>query len=195
MAENGTDGFHPFNMNTFTNKEWGEGPEDPKLFNYKKLDAEQWVKSIKDAGFKEILLTCKHHDGFCLWPTKTTERSAKSSNWKNGKGDVVKEVLEACRKYNIAFEVYLSPWERKSKFYGADDYNNFFIELLTQYETVTEVWFDGACCEGPNGKKQIYDYACWYVPIRKLQPQTVIAIMGPDVRWVGTELGRGGKTE
>ena len=119
----------------------------------------------------------------------------KAVTGKTVKEMLLKKFLEACRKYNIAFEVYLSPWDRKSKFYGADEYNNFFIELLTQYETATEVWFDGACCEGPNGKKQIYDYARRYVLIRKLQPQTVIAIMGPDVRWVGTELGRGGKTE
>ena len=145
--------FIHFNMNTFTGKEWGDGTEDPKIFNPKKLDAEQWVKSIKDAGFREIILTCKHHDGFCLWPTITTDHSVKSSNWKNGKGDVVREVSEACRKYNVAFGVYLSPWDRNSKFYGTDEYNKFFIEqlteLLTQYGTVNEVWFDGACGEGP----------------------------------------------
>jgi alpha-L-fucosidase len=191
--------FIHFNMNTFTGREWGNGNEDPKLFNPKKFDAEQWVKSIKDAGFKEIILTCKHHDGFCLWQTKTTDHSVKSSDWKEGTGDVVKEVSDACKKYNVAFGVYLSPWDRNTKFYGTDEYNDFFIEqlteLLTHYGKVSEVWFDGACGEGPNGKKQVYDYVRWYVHIRKLQPQANIAIMGPDVRWVGTESGKGRTTE
>ena len=191
--------FIHFNMNTFTGKEWGNGNEDPKLFNPKKFDAEQWVKSIKDAGFKEIILTCKHHDGFCLWQTKTTNHSVKSSDWKDGNGDVVKEVSDACKKYNVAFGVYLSPWDRNTKYYGTDEYNDFFIEqlteLLTHYGKVSEVWFDGACGEGPNGKKQVYDYVRWYAHIRKLQPQANIAIMGPDVRWVGTESGKGRKTE
>jgi alpha-L-fucosidase len=191
--------FIHFGMNTFTNNEWGNGKEDPKLFNPQKLDANQWLKAIKDGGFKQVILTCKHHDGFCLWPTKTTERSVKNSSWRNGKGDVVREVSNACKKYNLKFGVYLSPWDRNASSYGTDSYNNFFIEqlteLLTQYGEVSEVWFDGACGEGPNGKKQEYDYMRWYALIRSLQPNAVIAIMGPDVRWVGTESGKGRNTE
>jgi len=191
--------FFHFGINTFTNAEWGDGTENPKLFNPKKLDAGQWVSAIKDAGFKQVILTAKHHDGFCLWPTNVTQHSVKSSAWKEGKGDVVKEVSEACKKYNIGFGVYLSPWDRNAECYGTDAYNDFFTaqltELLTQYGKIDEVWFDGACGEGPNGKKQDYDFMRWYALIRKLQPQAIIAIMGPDVRWVGTESGIGRNTE
>jgi alpha-L-fucosidase len=191
--------FLHFGINTFTDKEWGDGTEDPKLFNPSELNAEQWVKTCKDAGFKLVILTAKHHDGFCLWPSKYTEHSVKNSPWKNGKGDVVKEVANACEKYGIGFGVYLSPWDRNSKLYGTDAYNTYFLnqltELLTQYGKVDEVWFDGANGEGPNGKKQVYDFGKWYQLIRKLQPQAVIAVMGPDVRWVGTETGQGRETE
>lgn len=191
--------FFHFGVNTFTGNEWGTGKEDPKIFNPTKLNANQWVKTAKDAGFKQVILTAKHHDGFCLWPTKTTEHSVKNSPWKNGKGDVVKEVADACRKQNMGFGIYLSPWDRNSKFYGTDEYNDFFLkqltELLTNYGRIDEVWFDGANGEGPNGKKQVYDFDRWYRVIRKLQPAAVIAIMGPDVRWVGTETGYGRETE
>ncbi|WP_447640721.1 MULTISPECIES: alpha-L-fucosidase [Chitinophagaceae] len=191
--------FFHFGMNTFTGREWGDGKEDPAIFNPTELDAEQWVRTMKNAGFKQVIITAKHHDGFCLWPTKTTEHSVKNSPWKNGKGDVVKEVANACKKLNMGFGVYLSPWDRNSPLYGSDAYNDFFVkqltELLTQYGKVDEVWFDGANGEGPNGKKQVYDFDRWYTLIRKLQPQAVIAIMGPDVRWVGTETGRGRKME
>jgi alpha-L-fucosidase len=191
--------FFHFGVNTFTNREWGTGKEDPKIFNPSKLDANQWVKVVKDAGFQQVILTAKHHDGFCLWPTKTTDHSVKNSPWKNGKGDVVKEVADACKKQNIGFGVYLSPWDRNSSLYGTEAYNDFFVkqltELLTNYGRVDEVWFDGANGEGPNGKKQVYDFDRWYKLIRKLQPSAVIAIMGPDVRWVGTETGYGRETE
>jgi alpha-L-fucosidase len=191
--------FFHFGMNTFTGKEWGDGTEDPKLFNPKKLNAEQWVKTAKDAGFKQVILTTKHHDGFCLWQTNTTEHSVKNSDWKGGKGDVVKDVSEACKKFKVGFGVYLSPWDRNCKYYGTEKYNDYFVEqlteLLTKYGKIDEVWFDGACGEGPNGKKQVYDFMRWYALIRKLQPQAVIAIMGPDVRWVGTESGKGRTTE
>lgn len=191
--------FLHFGINTFTNKEWGDGSEDPKLFNPSQLNAEQWVKVCKDAGFKLVILTAKHHDGFCLWPSKYTEHSVKNSLWKNGKGDVVKEVAAACKKFGLHFGIYLSPWDRNSKLYGTDAYNDYFVnqltELLTQYGKIDEVWFDGANGEGPNGKKQVYDFERWYQLIRKLQPQAVIAVMGPDVRWVGTETGRGRETE
>ena len=191
--------FFHFGVNTFTDKEWGDGKEDPKIFNPTGLNAEQWIKTVKDAGFKQVIITAKHHDGFCLWPTKTTEHSVKNSPWKNGKGDVVKEVADACKKYNIGFGVYLSPWDRNATMYGTEAYNDFFIdqltELLTQYGRVDEVWFDGANGEGPNGKKQVYDFNRWYSHIRKLQPAATIAIMGPDVRWVGTETGKGREME
>ena len=187
--------FFHFGVNTFTGREWGTGKEDPEIFNPEKLDAEQWVKTMKDAGFKLVIITAKHHDGFCLWPTKTTSHSVKSSPWKAGNGDVVKEVAEACKKYGVGFGVYLSPWDMNAPMYGTDEYNDFFVkqltELLTWYGKVDEVWFDGANGEGPNGKKQVYDFERYYQLIRKLQPEAVIAIMGPDVRWVGTETGVG----
>lgn len=192
--------FIHFGMNTFTNKEWGDGKDSPSLFCPTEIDAEQWVKTLRDAGFKSVILTCKHHDGFCLWPSAYTDYSVKSSPWKQGKGDVVREVSNACKKYGVGFGVYLSPWDRNSLLYGQGKaYNDYFIkqleELLTQYGHVSEVWFDGANGEGPNGKKQKYDFVRWYKLIRKLQPQAVIAVMGPDVRWVGTETGRGRETE
>lgn len=191
--------FFHFGVNTFTNREWGTGKENPKIFNPSNLDAMQWVKVAKDAGFKQIILTAKHHDGFCLWPTRTTNHSVKSSPWKLGKGDVVKEVADACKKYGIGFGIYLSPWDMNSPLYGTNSYNDLFIdqltELLTLYGQVDEVWFDGANGEGSNGKKQEYDFDRWYAHIRKLQPKATIAIMGPDVRWVGTETGYGRDTE
>lgn len=191
--------FLHFGINTFTDREWGDGKENPELFNPELLDAEQWVKTLKSAGFKLVILTAKHHDGFCLWPSKFTEHSVKNSPWKNGKGDVVKELSEACRKYNMDLGIYLSPWDRNSNLYGTDAYNDYFVnqltELLTQYGKIDEVWFDGANGEGPNGKKQVYDFERWYSLIRQLQPNAVIAVMGPDVRWVGTETGIGRLTE
>lgn len=192
--------FLHFGINTFTNREWGDGSEDPALFNPTELDAEQWVRSLKEAGFKMVLLTAKHHDGFCLWPTKTTKHSVASSPWKDGKGDVVKEVREACTKYDMKFGVYLSPWDRNAECYGdSPRYNQFFIdqltELLTNYGEVHEVWFDGANAEGPNGRKQVYDWDAFYKTIQTLQPKAVMAIMGDDVRWVGNERGLGRETE
>lgn len=191
--------FLHFGINTFTNREWGEGTEDPKLFNPSLLDAKQWVKACKAGGMKMVILTAKHHDGFCLWPSNYTEHSVKNSPWKKGKGDVVYELAKACKKYNVKLGIYLSPWDRNHKQYGTEAYNDYFVnqltELLTQYGEVAEVWFDGANGEGPNGKKQEYDWQRYYATIRKLQPQAVIAVVGPDVRWVGTESGYGRDTE
>ena len=191
--------FFHFGINTFTGNEWGTGKEDPNIFNPSALDAKQWIRVAKEAGIKQVILTAKHHDGFCLWPTKTTKHSVESSPWKNGKGDVVKEVANACKEYKIGFGIYLSPWDMNAPLYGSDAYNDFFIdqltELLTQYGRIDELWFDGANGEGPNGKKQVYDFERWYKVIRKLQPSATIAIMGPDVRWVGTETGYGRETE
>jgi len=192
--------FFHFGVNTFTNREWGLGNEAESIFNPVELDAKQWVRTVKEAGFKQVIITAKHHDGFCLWPSKFTEHSVKNSPYKNGKGDVVKEVADACKLYGIGFGVYLSPWDRNSALYGDyEKYNQYFMnqltELLTSYGKVDEVWFDGANGEGPNGKKQEYNFAAWYQLIRKLQPSATIAIMGPDVRWVGTESGEGRETE
>ncbi|RYE91314.1 MAG: alpha-L-fucosidase [Cytophagaceae bacterium] len=193
-------GFLHFGMNTFTNKEWGDGTESPSLFNPTSLDAGQWVKACKDGGIKQVIITAKHHDGFCLWPSKYTEHSVKSSPWKGGKGDVVREVSDACRAQGMGFGVYLSPWDRNSPYFGdSAKYNNYFVnqltELLTNYGRVDEVWFDGANGEGPTGRKQVYDFNRWYALIRKLQPTAIIAVMGPDVRWVGTESGYGREME
>lgn len=191
--------FFHFGINTFTNREWGTGSEDPKLFNPTQLDARQWVRVCREAGIKQVILTAKHHDGFCLWPSTFTDHSVISSPWKNGRGDVVKEVSAACKEYGMGFGIYLSPWDRHSPVYGTDAYNDYFVnqltELLTGYGRVDEVWFDGANGEGPNGKKQVYDFDRWYRLIRQLQPSATIAIMGPDVRWVGTESGHGRATE
>ena len=191
--------FFHFGINTFTDREWGTGKEDPALFNPSNLDARQWVRICKDAGIKQVILTAKHHDGFCLWPSAYTGFSVKSSPWKNGKGDVVRELSEACKEAGMGFGVYLSPWDRNSPLYGTDAYNDYFVkqltELLTNYGRVDEVWFDGANGEGPNGKKQWYDFQRWYKLIRSLQPQAIIAIMGPDVRWVGNEAGKGRSQE
>ena len=192
--------FLHFGMNTFTGNEWGSGKDSPELFNPSELDCEQWVKALKDGGFKMALITAKHHDGFCLWPTATTDYSVKNSPWKDGKGDVVRELRDACEKYGMKFGVYLSPWDRNAECYGdSPAYNKFFIEqlseLLTNYGEVHEVWFDGANGEGPNGKKQEYDWTAILAKIRELQPKAVTAIMGDDVRWVGNEGGMGRDTE
>lgn len=192
--------FLHFGINTFTGREWGNGNENPELFNPSELDARQWVRTLKQGGFKMVILTAKHHDGFCLWPTKTTKHSVASSPWKGGKGDVVRELRDACSEYGMKFGVYLSPWDRNADCYGdSPAYNRFFIEqlteLLTNYGEVHEVWFDGANGEGPNGKKQVYDWDAFYETIQRLQPNAVMAIMGDDVRWVGNEKGIGRESE
>lgn len=186
--------FVHFTVNTFTDKEWGDGTESPSIFNPEKLDARQWVEAVKAGGMKGLILTCKHHDGFCLWPSKYTKHSVASSPYKNGKGDIVKEVSDACREAGIQFGVYLSPWDRNNQTYGQGKiYDDYFInqleELLSNYGEVFSVWFDGACGEGPNGKKQIYDWERYYEVIRRLQPNACISVCGPDVRWCGNEAG------
>lgn len=186
--------FFHFGINTFTDSEWGHGNEDPKIFNPVNLDATQWVSACKAAGMKGVLLTCKHHDGFCLWPSKYTDYSVKSTPWKDGKGDVVREVSEACKEFGLKFGIYLSPWDMHEKCYGdSEKYNEYFLnqltELLSEYGEIFSVWFDGACGEGPNGKRQVYDWTSYYSLIRQLQPNAVISICGPDVRWCGNEAG------
>ena len=192
--------FLHFGINTFTDREWGDGREDPKLFNPVELDAGQWVQVAKEAGFKYMILTAKHHDGFCLWPSKYTKHSVKSSPWREGKGDVVRELTDACRAADMKAGIYLSPWDRHEPTYGNSPvYNQHFknqlTELLTNYGEMDEVWFDGACGEGPNGKRQEYDWQGYYEVIRKHQPNAVIAICGPDIRWVGNEDGFARETE
>ena len=192
--------FIHFGINTFTGREWGDGKEDPALFNPTGLDCEQWVKALKAGGFKMVIITAKHHDGFCLWPTKTTKHSVASSPWKDGKGDVVGDLRKACDKYGLKFGVYLSPWDRNAACYGDSPvYNRMFVaqlrELLSNYGKVDEVWFDGANGEGPNGKKQVYDWELFNAVIDSLQPHAVKAITGNDIRWVGNERGLGRETE
>ena len=186
--------FIHFTVNTFTDREWGDGTEDPALFNPDELNADQWVESVKAAGMKGLILTCKHHDGFCLWPSRYTSHSVASSPWRNGQGDVVAEVADACRRGGIGFGIYLSPWDRNQPLYGSGrPYDDTFIaqltELLTGYGDIFAVWFDGACGEGPNGKKQFYDWPRYYETIRRLQPGACISVCGPDVRWCGNEAG------
>ncbi|MBU4198772.1 MAG: alpha-L-fucosidase [Verrucomicrobia bacterium] len=191
--------FCHFGVNTYTDREWGDGTEDEAIFNPSDLDCSQWTRAAKQGGFKLLILTAKHHDGFCLWPSKFTEHSVRKSPWKNGRGDVVREFVDACRADGLKAGLYLSPWDRHEKTYGTDAYNDYFrnqlAELLTDYGTLDEVWFDGACGEGPNGRKQTYDWESYQALIRKLQPHALIAIMGPDIRWVGNESGVAGEGE
>lgn len=188
--------FIHFGPNTFTDKEWGHGDEDPKVFNPKKLDARQWARTAKNAGMKAIIITAKHHDGFCLWPSKFSTHTVRESAWKDGKGDVLKELSAACKEYGLKFGVYLSPWDRNHPEYGTPKYNDVFAntlnEVLSNYGSVFEQWFDGA-----NGgeKKQVYDWPKFYSVVRKNQPQAVIfSDIGPDIRWMGNERGVAGET-
>ena len=192
--------FIHFGMNTFTDREWGDGKEDPKLFNPTELDARQWVRAAKAAGITRMILTAKHHDGFCLWPSKYTEHCVRNSPWKNGKGDVVREFVEACRAEGMHYGIYISPWDRHEKTYGdSPRYNQYFLnqlrEVLTNYPGIEEVWFDGACAEGPNGKRQEYDWRAYWKLIRELVPNAAITVRGPDVRWCGNEAGYTRKSE
>ncbi|MCK5441807.1 MAG: alpha-L-fucosidase [Maribacter sp.] len=201
--------FVHFNMNTFTNMEWGTGGEKPEQFNPSELDTRQWARVAKEAGMEGIILTAKHHDGFCLWPTKTTEHSVKNSPWKEGKGDVLKDLSEACKEYGLKFGIYLSPWDRNHEDYGKPEYvldfHEQLRELLTNYGDIFEVWFDGA--NGGSGyygganetrkidNKTYYEWEKTTAMIRELQPNAVIfSDAGPDIRWVGTEEGWANET-
>lgn len=202
-------GFVHFTINTFTDKEWGYGDEDPALFNPSDFDAEQIARVAKQAGMKGLILTAKHHDGFCLWPSKYTEHSLKHSPWKNGQGDVVKEVAGACRKYGLRFGIYLSPWDRNRADYGRPEYLVYFRnqlrELLTSYGPIFEVFLDGA--NGGDGfyggaretrridRETYYEWPATWQIIRELQPDACLfSDAGPDVRWVGNERGIAGET-
>lgn len=190
--------FLHFGVNTFTDREWGDGRESPAIFDPKSLDAMQWARAARDAGFRALVLTAKHHDGFCLWPTATTRHSVASSPFRDGHGDVVREFVDACRATGLRAGLYLSPWDRNHPTYGdSPRYNDVYeaqlTELLTRYGPLHEVWFDGANGEGPNGKRQVYDWPRVWGTVRRLQPDAVIfSDAGPDVRWCGNERGTGG---
>ncbi|MGH8080195.1 MAG: alpha-L-fucosidase [Lysobacter sp.] len=192
--------FVHYTVNTYTDREWGEGDENPRVFAPTDLDARQWARAAKVGGFRSMILTAKHHDGFCLWPTATTAHSVRSSPWRDGQGDAVREFVDACRAEGLGVGFYLSPWDRHEPRYGSGQaYDDFYIaqltELLTNYGPVVEVWFDGANGEGPNGKRQAYDWPRIHRTVRELQPQAIVfSDAGPDVRWIGNERGVAGST-
>ncbi len=192
-------GFIHFNLNSFTGRQWGTGTEDLSIFNPSKLDAKQWVSTLKKAGIKTVIMVAKHHDGFCLWPSSFRERSVKNTPWKNGKGDVIREVFDACRAEGMGVCIYYSPWDKQEP-YGKLSYNDLMVneltELLTNYGYVDLVWFDGAGIDPAiSGVKMDFDWPRIYDTIRKLQPQALISGAGPDIRWVGNESGKGRFTE
>jgi alpha-L-fucosidase len=186
--------FMHFGPNTFTNLEWGKGSEDPNVFNPTAIDCNQWASIAKAAGAKGIIITAKHHDGFSLWPSKFSKHTVRESKWMDGKGDVIKMLSEACKKAGIEMGVYISPWDRNHPQYGTAAYNDIYIqtmkELLTGYGNFTELWWDGANGEGPNGKKQVYDFTSFKDSAMSYQPNIVIfSDIGPHIRWVGNENG------
>jgi len=202
-------GFIHFSINTFTDKEWGYGDESPALFNPSGLDAEQWARTAKEACMKQLILTAKHHDGFCLWPSVHTEHSVKNSPWKNGKGDVVRAFVDACAKYGLKAGLYLSPWDRNHPAYGTKEYLTYYrnqlIELLSSYGEISEIWFDGA--NGGDGyygganeirkidRETYYDWDSTFKLVYKLQPDIIIfSDAGPGCRWIGNEHGIAGET-
>jgi alpha-L-fucosidase len=190
--------FLHFGVNTFTDREWGDGREDPAIFAPARLDARQWARAARDSGFRALVLTAKHHDGFCLWPTATTRHSVAASPWRGGSGDVVREFVDACAAEGLRAGLYLSPWDRNHPTYGdSPAYNDVYAaqltELLTRYGRISEVWFDGANGEGPNGRRQVYVWPRVFGLVRRLQPGAVMfSDAGPDVRWCGNERGVAG---
>lgn len=194
-----TNMFIHFGPNTFTSAEWGDGTESADVFAPSDLDCRQWASTAKAAGMKGIIITAKHHDGFCLWPNPVSGHTVAQSSWRDGKGDVLKELSEACREYGLEFGVYVSPWDRNDPHYGTDEYNDVFRrtleDVLGRYGEVFEQWFDGACGEGPNGKVQVYDWNLFNNTVYKMQPDAVIfSDIGPGCRWVGNEYGSAGST-
>jgi alpha-L-fucosidase len=192
--------FVHFGLNTFTGREWGDGTESPALFNPTGVDCRQWARVAREGGFKIVILTAKHRDGFCLWPSRSTTYSVASSPWRERRGDLVREFVDACRAEGLKVGLYLSPWDRHEPCYGdTQRYNDFYCgqltELLTGYGELHEVWFDGACGEGPNGRRQAYDWARYFSLVKALQPGAVtFGDGGTDVRWVGNERGFAGET-
>jgi alpha-L-fucosidase len=191
--------FLHFGVNTFTDREWGDGREDPAIFAPGRFDPRQWTRAARAGGFRAAILTAKHHDGFCLWPTRTTSHSVARTAWRGGAADVVGEFVNACRADGLRPGVYLSPWDRNNPLYGdSPRYNDLYCEqlteLLTRYGEMAEVWFDGANGEGPNGKRQQYDWPRVFSLVRRLQPRAVMfSDAGPDVRWCGNEKGDAGE--
>ncbi len=186
--------FMHFGPNTFTNLEWGKGSEDPNVFNPTQIDCNQWARIAKASGAKGIIITAKHHDGFCLWPSKFSTHTVRESKWMNGKGDVIKMLSEACKKAGIEMGVYISPWDRNHPKYGTPAYNDIYIqtmkELLTGYGKFFELWWDGANGEGANGKKQVYDFKRFQDSALAYQSHLVIfSDIGPHIRWIGNEDG------
>ena len=192
--------FAHFGPNTFTGLEWGLGTEAEDIFNPTALDCGQWASIAKAAGFKGIIITGKHHDGFCLWPNPVSAHTVAQSPWKDGKGDVLKELSDACAAEGIKFGVYVSPWDRNDPHYGTPEYNNVFVKTLEsvhdgRYGEIFEQWFDGANGEGPNGKKQVYDWPLFHETVLKYQPRAIMfSDVGPGCRWVGNESGVAGRT-
>lgn len=186
--------FFHFGPNTFTNLEWGHGTEPEDVFRPTALDCDQWCKVAKQAGARGVVITAKHHDGFCLWPSAYSTHTVRESKWRDGRGDVLRELSEACRRNGLKFGVYLSPWDRNHPQYGTPEYNDVYVntltELLTGYGQLFEIWWDGANGEGPNGKKQVYDFHRFEKVAAKLQPSAVIfSDIGPGCRWAGNERG------
>ena len=192
--------FAHFGPNTFTGLEWGLGTEAEDIFNPTALDCNQWASIAKEAGFKGIIITGKHHDGFCLWPNPVSNHTVAQSPWKDGKGDVLKELSEACAKEGIKFGVYVSPWDRNDPHYGTPEYNDVYVKTLEtvhdgRYGEIFEQWFDGANGEGPNGKKQVYDWPRFHETVLKYSPNAIMfSDVGPGCRWVGNESGVAGRT-
>ena len=187
--------FVHFGPNTFSGLEWGSGAEPEDLFNPTGLDCRQWASTAAAAGMKGIIVTAKHHDGFCLWPNPESSHSVASSSWRDGQGDVLKDLSEACREYGLGFGVYISPWDRNDPDYGSEKYNDKYLRTLSsvldgKYGPVFELWFDGACGEGPGGRRQVYDWERFHDCVRKLQAGTIMfSDTGPGCRWVGNENG------
>ena len=186
--------FVHFGPNAFTGAEWGSGREQPTIFNPTALDARQWARTFKAAGMKGVIVTAKHHDGFCLWPTKESTHTVAASPWRGGKGDLLRELSDAAKAEGLKFGVYLSPWDRNHPQYGTPGYNDVFVrmleDVLSNYGEIFEVWFDGANGEGPNGKRQVYDWPRFHDVVRRLQPNAVIfSDAGPGIRWIGNERG------
>lgn len=191
--------FMHFGPNTFTGAEWGKGTEDEEVFNPTSLDCTQWTRIARSAGARGIIITAKHHDGFCLWPSRFSVHTVRESGWRGGKGDVLRELSDACELFDLKFGVYISPWDRNHPAYGTAQYDSVFVNSLTElfanYGPIFELWWDGANGEGPAGRKQAYDFRRYENTVREIDARTVVfSDIGPDIRWVGNENGIAGET-
>ncbi|MFR8011058.1 MAG: alpha-L-fucosidase [Clostridia bacterium] len=191
--------FIHFGLNTFTKKEWGSGTVPPEAFEIRDIDTDAWCEALQSTGSRGIIITAKHHDGFCLFPSAYTDYTIAKTEYQNGKGDIICQLSNSCKKYRLKLGIYLSPWDRHEPTYGTGAYNDFFCnqltEICTRYGEIFCFWFDGACGEGKNGKTQVYDWQRYFRVIRSLQPNAVIANCGEDIRWVGNEHGIARKAE